>query len=373
VLSLGACFPDENLRALDASIDHTHDTASDHPVDGNTADSVSHDVMDGALPDAVEDVMDASMDVVSETVADASTDIPKVPRDVGRCERLLTSTTTATTVYGGLMGATYVTLDGTGKMFIASQRDVIRIDEVEARSTTYTSLPGNVTALRVAQGRLVLALVPTTATGMLPMGMPGQGAIYAGVTDGTTAPVQRAVAVRPGDMVVDASGATWFADTGRDRVFRIASRSGSSTVDVIPMITDVTAPVAMAFDASGRTLYVASSALSGSLYSITLVETVLGDFMPSEARLILRDLGTITGIATDVCDNVYIADSTGNRIVRTSAPWGTPFVITQDVANVRSLVFGQGGRFETQRLFFVTTVGVQAVNAGVDGVPLTTR
>ncbi len=354
--SVGACFPDEKLNPADASIDAVSDLGNDLGVE----DAPSIDARDAAPDDAPVTPPDAAPD-----------DVPVTPPDAGRCASLPRGPLPAMTVYDRLPDATYLAFDGAGQVAVASLRDVISIGAMGARSLLFTALPGNVTALRfTAAGELVMALVPATMDGTLGGGAPGEGAIYVAPSGDAGAPSYRAAAARPGGLAVDSEGAVWFSDTARNRVFRMTARAGDGGVDVAPMITDVTAPTWLAFDQTGRTLYVASSAMGGSLLRVVLSRTVLGDLMPSDAVGLARDLGGVSGLAVDACDNVYVADETAGRVVRLAEPWTDVAALVTDAPGARSLAFGQGGTFDADTLFFVSSGAVRAASVGAPGVAL---
>lgn len=356
--SIGACFPDETLRPDDASIDAPRSDLGEPDV---TVDAPSIDRPETSPPVDVPQVDVTDAPVVTD-VTDASV-CASLPRDP----------VAAMPVYDRLPDATDFAFDGAGELSVASLRDVLGIGAMGARSLRFTGLAGNVTALRyLASGELALAVSPTMTGGALDGGVPGEGAIFTAATGDGGAPQLRVTAGRVGGLAVDADGAVWFSDTPRNRVFRLTFRAGDAGggVDVSPMISDVTAPTALAFDASGRVLYVASTAMSGSLYRVGLSRTVLGDLMPSDAQGVLRDLGSVSGLAIDQCGNVYVADETGGRVLRASEPWASTTTIVRDVAGVRALAFGQGGTFDADTLFFLSGGAVRAASVRARGVPL---
>ncbi len=347
--SVGACFPDESLKALDASIDApANDLGSDATADAPAADRNDVPV---SKPDASDDA-----DVVE-------------PVDAGRCVSLPRDPVGAMTVYERLPDATDFAFDGAGQLAVASLRDVSAIGAMDARSLLFPALPGNVTALRyLPTGDLVMAMAPTSMTGTLGGGAPGEGAIYTAATGDAGAPTLRVSVGRAGGLAVDAEGAVWFSDTPRNRVFRMTLRAGG--VDVVPMITDVTAPTWLAFDQMGRVLYIASTVMGGSLYRVTLSRTVLGDLMPSDAVGVLRGVGSVSGLAVDTCDNVYLADETAGRIVRAADPWTETTTLVTEAPNARAIAFGQGGTFDSDTLFFLTGGSVRAASVRAPGVAL---
>ncbi len=349
--SVGACFPEDGLHGADASIDSTtRDVTSDATIDAPSIDRAD------APPS----------DVPSVDAADAS-DVT-APVDAGRCASLPLDPVAAMTVYEGLTDATDFAFDGAGELSVASLRDVLGIGAMGARSTRLTGLASNVTALRyLPSGELVLATAPPASDGGA-----GEGAIYTASPGDGGAPLARATVGRVGGLAVDGDGAVWFSDTPRNRVFRMTLRAGDagSGVDVAPMITDVTAPTALAFDASGRVLYVASTAMGGSLYRIGLSRTVLGDLQPGDAQGVLRDLGSVSGLALDQCGNVYVADETGGRVVRSGDPWTTVTSLVTGVAGARALAFGQGGTFDADTLFFLSGGAIRAASVRASGVLL---
>lgn len=349
VASVGACFPDESLKPLDASIDApTNDLGPDVALDVPAVDRPDVPV----TPDASDDVTDASE-----------------PVDAGRCMSLPSAAVAAMTVYERLPDATDFAFDGAGQLAVASLRDVSAIGAMDARSLLFPSLPGNVTALRyLPSGDLVMALVPTSMTGTLGGGAPGEGAIYTASAGDAGAPTLRVSVGRAGGLAVDAEGTVWFSDTPRNRVFRMTLRAGG--VDVVPMITDVTAPTWLAFDQTGRVLYVASTVMGGSLYRVTLSRTVLGDLMPGDAAGVLRGVGSISGLAVDTCNNVYLADETMGRVVRAAEPWTDTTTLVTEAPNARALAFGQGGTFDSDTLFFLSGGSVRAASVRAPGVAL---
>lgn len=352
------CFPDTSLRPSDASLD---------------APKSDLGASDGDL-DAALDGPDASpfADVVATDASDVS-DVAE-PADAGRCASLPRDPVAAMAVYERLPDATDFAFDGAGELSAASLRDVIGIGAMGARTLRFTGLAGNVTALRyLPSGDLVLALAPAMMGGAIGSGVPGEGAIFTASTGDGGAPRLRVAVGRVGGMAVDREGAVWFSDTPRNRVFRLTFREadgGAPGVDVVPMISDVMAPTALAFDASGRALFVASTAMGGSLYRVGLSRTVLGDLMPSDATGVLRDLGAVSGLAVDQCGSVYVADETGGRVLRAAEPWGAPTPLITDVPGARALAFGQGGTFDADTLFLLSGGAVRAASVRATGVAL---
>ena len=356
--SIGACFPDETLRPDDASIDAPRSDLGGPDV---VADTPSIDRPETPPP----------VDVPPVDVSDVS-DVSDVT-DASVCESLPRDPVAAMSVYERLPDATDFAFDGAGELSVASLRDVLGIGAMGARSLRFAGLAGNVTALRyLTSGELVFTVTPAMTGGSLDGGVPGEGAIFTAASGDGGAPQLRVTAGRVGGIAVDGEGAVWFSDTPRNRVFRLTFRTGDAGggVDVSPMISDVMAPTALAFDASGRVLYVASTAMGGSLYRVGLSRTVLGDLMPSDATGVLRGLGSVSGLAVDQCGNAYIADETAGRIVRASEPWATTTTLVADVAGVRALAFGQGGTFDGDTLFFLSGGSVRAASVRARGVPL---
>ena len=355
--SVGACFPEDGLHSADASIDTT------------TSDLGTPDVAIDTPPIDRVDVPPSDVPLVDVTDAADVTDAS----DAGRCVSLPRDPVAAMTVYERLPDATDFAFDGAGELSIASLRDVIGVGAMGARSLRLTGLEGNVTALRyLPAGGIVFAVTPATMGGALDGGVPGEGAIYTASLGDGGAPMARVTVGRVGGLAVDGDGAVWFSDTPRNRVFRLTLRSGDAGagVDVAPMITDVMAPTSLAFDASGRVLYVASTAMSGSVYRVGLSRTVLGDIQASDAQGVLRDLGVVSGLALDQCGNVYVADQSGGRVVRSADPWTTVTPVVSDATGARALAFGQGGTFDSDTLFFLSDGSIRAASVRATGVPL---
>ncbi len=348
------CFPDETLRPY---ADATVDLGAPDVTAGDGSVDVSAD----------RPAVDAGFDASADATAD-------VPVDANRCASVPRDAVPSMALWDRLPDGVDVAFDGTGHALVASLRDVVDVGAMGKRTLRFTGLAGNVTGLRfTASQGLALALAPTTTDGTIAGGAPGEHALFvAPWGDDAGAPVARVTAGRIGGLAVDGDDTVWFSDTLRNRVFRVVPRTGDAGVDVVPMVVDVSMPTRLAFDGSGRVLYVASSAQGGSVYRVVLQRTVMGDLMPMDARLVLRDAGTVSGLAVDQCDHVYVADEAGGRVLRTADPWGAPTVLVRDVPGARALAFGRGGTYGDDTLLFFSGGSLRVASVGAAGVALPT-
>lgn len=349
-LSAG-CFPEDQLHP-------PRDARADAPrADIVTSDIVVEDVgdIDAVVP------MDVKLPDVVDTDAGV-TDVPMVPADADLCGMVPSATVPATPALSDLTGVRDMAFDGRGALAVASGDRITLVQRGGATSPLLTGAPGDVTALRyTASGRIVFAASSLNDGGMV------SGGIYVLDPSMSGAMPERRFGPtgRVNGLAVHPDGTVFYSDTGASAVFRLSLDDTAAPTRVVM----VPAARALALDGAGRTLYVGGA---GGVYRVSLDAS--GDGGGPSAVQIFGGIDTVSGLATDQCDNVWVADErpspATSRIWRVGAGTEFPTIfISED--GVRAVAFGQGGAFDDRVLYFYQerAMAVRAVGVVARGVP----
>jgi sugar lactone lactonase YvrE len=110
------------------------------------------------------------------------------------------------------------------------------------------------------------------------------------------------------------------------------------------------------FSPDFKTLYVANRE-NASLHGMN----VRPDGTVENARVITRNLGSSPdGLATDICGNIYVADRTGDPLVRVT-PTGQVEEVVDMGTPLSSLAFGSGKQGWDERSLYAVSEGRAAV------------
>ncbi|MFO0625066.1 MAG: hypothetical protein U0325_05565 [Polyangiales bacterium] len=348
ISALSGCFPEDRLNApRDGSADvGARDVAA--PRDIVAAPDASG--MDAALPDVV-----APRDVVDV----ALTDTPAAPTDVDLCAMVPTGRVPAMPVFNVEAGARDLAFDGRGNVALTAGNRI----NVAARGGSAAALVmdagAEVTALRyTATGALVFTTSALTDAGTV------QGTIWV-LEPGAMTPTMRwSPTGRVDGLAVNPDGSVWYSDRTANTVYRF-SVGDPAMPDAV--VRGVAAPRALAFDATGRVLYVGGSA------GVFRVNLDGNDGGVGTASPVFAGTDTVTGLATDTCGNLWVADErpmpAASRLLR----WdGTQLsVIYESADGVRALAFGQGGDYDGRVIYFLQpgAGAMRAVGVVARGVP----
>lgn len=350
ISALSGCFPEERLNP-----------PRDGSVDGSTSDiAAPKDVV--VTPD-VTDLDAALTDVVTpqDVVDAAATDTPALPTDVDLCAMVPTGRVPAMPVFNVESGARDLAFDGRGNVALTAGNRI----NLAARGGTSTPLvmdaTAEVTALRFTRsGQLVYATSGLSDAGTV------QGALWVLEPGGATpASMRWSPTGRVDGLAVNPDGTAWYSDRTANTVYRFAVGDPSMPEAVV---RGVAAPRALAFDATGRVLYVGGSA---GVFRVNLdgddggVGTPIPVFAVTDA--------TITGLAVDTCGNLWVANERPSPVTSQLMRWdGTQLsVIYESADGVRALAFGQGGDYDDRVIYFLQPVAgaMRAVGVVARGVP----
>lgn len=346
--ALSGCFPEDRLNPpRDASADLTRTDIS--PTD----DAIAVDAAVFDAPGADVAVNDVGVDRPS--VVDA----PAVPTDVDVCAMVPSSRVPAMPVFNIEAGARDLAFDGQGSLAITAGPRINRLSRGGSATTLLADAMGEVTALRYTRsGQLVFAASALTDAGTV------VGGLFILEPGAMTATQRWAPTGRVDGLAVNPDGAVWYSDRTANTVFRLSLGDAAMPEAIV---RGVPAPRALAFDASGRVLYVGGS---NAVYRVNLDGD---DGGVGAAQQVFTGTDTITGLATDTCGNLWVADErpppASSRLLR----WdGTQLSVVLDGAEgVRAIAFGQGGDFDGRVIYFIQpgAGAVRAVGVVARGVP----
>lgn len=349
VLAAG-CFPDDLLRtAGDASVDVQRDDIVTDVVTEDAGDMDAGMKLDVVIPDVEGD---AGMQ-----------DVPTVPVDADLCAMVPSAAVPAMPVFTDVMGARDMAFDGRGAVAVATGNSITLIARGGSTTPLLRVAAGDVTALRYTRGgQVVFAASNLTDAGTV------TGALFV-LDPGSSAPTTRWPNTgRVNGMAVHPDGAVYYSDTTSGTISRFTL--GETTAPEV-VTRDVPAPRALAFDATGRTLYAGGA---NGVYRLSLDPADGGvDGGTARAAQIYGGTDTISGLATDTCDNLWIADErpspATSRIFRLGMSPETP-VVFESSDGVRALAFGQGGAFDDRAIYFLqpTAGSVRSILAVARGV-----
>lgn len=345
--ALSGCFPDDRLNPRDAGADITRaDMVT--PTDVAERDAVDLDA-------ALRDVPDAVVTVDRPLPVDA----PLPPTDVDVCAMVPTSRVPAMPVFSVETGARDLAFDGQGNVAVAIGPRILRVARGGSSMPLVTDAMGEVTALRYTRlGQVVFAASGLTDGGAV------TGGIYV-LEPGGMGPMQRWTPTgRVDGMAVNPDGSVWYSDRTAGTIHRF-SVSDPAMPDVV--VRGVPAPRALTFDATGRVLY------AGGRDGVYRVNLDGDDGGVGSAQLMFTGTDTVTGLALDVCGNLWIADERPSPLASRLWRWdGTQLVVVYESADgVRAIAFGQGGDYDDRVIYFIQSAAsaVRAVGVVARGVP----
>lgn len=347
ISALSGCFPEERLNPpRDGSADVT---ASDIavPTDVTLSDA-------GELDAGARDVV-----MAADVVDVALRDVPAAPTDVDLCAMVPTGRVPAMPVFNVEAGARDLAFDGRGNVALTAGNRI----NLAARGGTATPLVmdamSEVTALRFTRsGQLVFATSALTDAGTV------QGALWVLEPGGATPPAMRwSPTGRVDGLAINPDGTAWYSDRTANTVFRFAVGDPSMPEAVV---RGVAAPRALAFDGTGRVLYVGGSA---GVFRVNLDGNDGGVGTPTP---VFTGTDTITGLAVDTCGNLWVANERPSLMSQLMRWDGTQLsVIYESSEGVRALAFGQGGDYDDRVIYFLQPGAgtMRAVGVVARGVP----
>ena len=164
-------------------------------------------------------------------------------------------------------------------------------------------------------------------------------------------------------LAVNPDGSVWYSDRTANTVYRLSLGDPAMPT---ALVTGVPAPRSLAFDATGRVLYVGGS---NGVYRVNLDGD---DGGIGGARAVFTGTDTITGLAVDLCGNLWVANErpapSTSRLLRWDGAQLS--VIYESADGVRAIAFGQGGGYDDRVLYFIqaTAGAVRAVGVVARGV-----
>ena len=272
-------------------------------------------------------------------------------------------------------GPSSVAVDTRGNMYVTDELNQ-RVRRIDAGGTI-TTVAGNGAAGSTADGGPATAALLTDPIGVAvdPGGtvyvadaggnkiraIDASGRITTKAGDGTAGfsgdggPSTSARVNAPGAIVVDAAGSIYIADTGNNRVRKIAASGLISTIagsgtagfsgDGGPAaLAQLNGPLGLAFDAAGN-LYIADEANSrirkvdAAGVITTLAGTGVAGFSGEGGQASLANLNFPKAVAIDGAGNLYISDTRNLRVRRVSS---TGVITTYAGAGMRNFT-GDGG------------------------------
>lgn len=324
---LSGCFPEERLNG-----------SRDASVDVSQSDIVAPEdvpVKDAATLDAALEDTPAPMDAVSVE------DRPMAPTDVDFCAMVPASRVPAMPVFAVEAGARDLAFDGRGAVALSAGPRVNLVARGGSATPLVTDAMGEVTALRyTASGQLVFAASALNDAGAV------VGSLYVLEAGSMTPSTRWSPTGRVDGLAVNPDGSVWYSDRTANTVYRL-SLSDPAAPDAV--VRGVPAPRSLAFDATGRVLYVGGSS---GLYRVNLDGN---DGGIGAAQQVFTGTDTITGLAVDTCGNLWVADErpapANSRLLRWDGAQLS--VIYESAEGVRAIAFGQGGGYDDRVLYFV--------------------
>ncbi len=339
-------FPDELLRpprdaARDTSADVRSDLGGGDVPDAGPMDS-------GGMDSGPEDSGIPSDDVTDAGGGDDASDGggggdgAVTPGD--NCDMAPTSAVPGMRVTDGLSTARDFTFDGSGAVVAAIANTVVRA-QGSSRETVVTTDQGDVAFVRYTRrGGLVVAVNSAADAGA------ASGGVYV-IRPGETTLTARATSLtRVGGVAVAPDDTVWFTDTPASRLYRL-DLSGTDAAAVVETTPPLMSPSLLAFNESGSRLFVARSNVP-TVYEVDLSGTDGGAAYAQ--RTCASGLLGISGMATDACGNVYVADVITEglgRIYRIAGSCDSTSIRFAESSAMRGLAFGPGGTFGPRELY----------------------
>ncbi len=265
-------------------------------------------------------------------------------------------------------GSEGITFNAEGQLFIAADKGVWQVypsGEVVKLTDTYSNLG----MARIGDRDILMADFGPT---MFLDGPNNDGIIWRITPEGDKKAVAKGIA-DPNFILVRRDGSFLVSDDGTDKIYLVET-NGS-----VQVWTDAIAyPNGMAFSRDESTIYVAQifKQLDPILFDNAVWAIVVDrDGRPSGKPTLVGRVGDggVDGLAMDELGRIYVADNRGGKIWRIDPSSGESVLITKDVANVASLVFGEG-EFDQESIYATSTFRgggkIWKVEVGVRGAPL---
>lgn len=346
-IAVSGCFPDELIGgSRDASAD-VKPTDIVAPEDVVAQDDAGLDA--GDLDATVTDV---------PTVDVPAVDVPATPTDVDFCAMVPRDRVPAMPVFAIESGARDLAFDGRGGVALTAMSRINLVANGGSATPLLADAMGEVTALRyTASGQLVFAASSLTDAGSV------SGGIYVVEPGSMSATTRWSPTGRVDGLAVNPDGSVWYSDRTANTVYRLSLGDPAMPE---ALVTGVPAPRSLAFDATGRVLYVGGS---NGVYRVNLDGD---DGGIGGARAVFTGTDTITGLAVDLCGNLWVADERPAPATSRLLRWdGAQLsVIYESADGVRAIAFGQGGGYDDRVLYFIqaTAGAVRAVGVVARGV-----
>ncbi|MBL8604460.1 MAG: hypothetical protein JNK72_21215 [Myxococcales bacterium] len=366
VVAAGAgagCWPSfpENLLQLDVpAADVRRDTgvAQDAvndlgPVDAGF-DAGFDAGPDGAAADGDLDAGLADADAGADAGEDVGEDVVTLPADADVCRDYpLPMNAPSMALFAGLDEPRDLTFDATGRVVVAHGNRITAYARGGAGTALITDAPGTLVAARFTRvGTLVVAYNTTsdagTTAGNIGVLVPGNNSL-------TRLPIAIG---RVGGLAIDRSDRIWYTDAAAHQVLRVQP-NGTDRVTVTTFACNPDAgtitycsPGLLAFGVGEQAMFISFARSVGQYVGRVALNAVDGgaSTVMGTPSVLVDGLPSVAGLAVDECNNVYIADELGERIVRISE-MGTGVAPVSRVSGTRGLAFGTGPMFDNRVLF----------------------
>ncbi|MCB1057220.1 MAG: SMP-30/gluconolactonase/LRE family protein [Acidobacteria bacterium] len=261
-----------------------------------------------------------------------------------------------------------IAFNGRGELFIAADRAVWRVTPA-GEVTQLAELDSNLGLAGIGDSDVLAA--DFGPTNVFRDGPNDDGVIWRIARDGGKTAVARGIA-DPNFIQVLGGGSFLVSDDGTDTIYRV---DGDGEVEV--WSREVAFPNGMVFSLDGATLYVAQifSAIGPVVLDDRIWALAVENGMPAgPARLVGHTGGQgVDGLALDEVGRIYVADNGSGSVRRIDPETGEVTILAEGVANVASLVFGEGD-FDPTALYATSTFRgggkIWKIPVGVRGAPV---
>ena len=262
-----------------------------------------------------------------------------------------------------------ITFNARGELFIAADKGVWRAcpdGSVTRLTDTYSNLG------MAGIGERDILMADFGPTNVFRDGPNDDGIIWRITPQGDKRSVATGIA-DPNFILVRKNGSFLVSDDGTDKIY-LVDTEGSVGV----WTNAVAYPNGMAYSRDQSTIYVAQifRQLNPVVFDNSVWALQIGqDGRPEGKPSLVGQVGEggIDGLAMDELDRIYVADNQGGKIWRIDPSSGKSVLITEDVTNVASLVFGEGA-FDHESIYATSTFRgggkIWKVHVGVAGAPL---
>lgn len=261
-----------------------------------------------------------------------------------------------------------IAFNGEGDLYIAANRAVWRADPSGA-VTRIVDVDSNLGLAGLGERDLLMAdFGPTNALGD---SSANDGVIWRITPEGDKRAVVRGIA-DPNFIFVREDGSFLVSDDFTPNIY-VADTTGALRVwsDAVPH------PNGLVVSLDGEELYVARIfeqlnpvQLNDEVWAIPLVD---GEPSGPPRRVAATGGGGVDGLAMDALGRVYVADNVPGKIWRIDPATGEAVLVAEGMANIASLVFGEG-EFDREALYVTSTFRgggtIWKVPVGVRGAPV---